>query len=286
MTSTPQKQQFNQSVDENFEHSYAHPETVMDLVLTSITFVLLGITLLPLLLVLGYVVFKGASRFNLELFIGQIPVALEQGGGIGSAIVGTLITVAIASIISIPFGILAAVYLSEFSSAKVADSIRFATNVLSGVSSIIIGIFAYGVLVVTTGKFSAFAGGFALAILMLPIIVKSADEALQLVPKEVRWASAGVGSTKFQSVLQVVLPAALPTILTGITFYRFLIAVTLLVLSLIKQYGSVKANKLIINMEFRNVYSLSSPSVVRLFRAKLGYRFFNNSGINTVNTLR
>ncbi|MDF5710569.1 MAG: phosphate ABC transporter permease PstA [Nostoc sp. S4] len=189
----------------------------MDFVLTGLTFILLGIALLPLLLVLCYVAFKGASRFNLELFIGQIPAALEKGGGIGSAIIGTLITVAIASIISIPFGILGAVYLSEFSSEKVADGIRFATNVLSGVPSIIIGIFAYGVLVVTTGKFSAFAGGFALAILMLPIIVRSADEALQLVPQEVRWASAGVGSTKFQGVLQIVLPAALPTILTGIT---------------------------------------------------------------------
>lgn len=217
MTSVTQERRSEKSAAEGMERSYSRPRTAMDLALTVLAFILLGVALLPLLLVLSYVTIRGASRFSIGLFTEQIPAALEKGGGIGSAIVGTLITVGIASLISIPFGVLAAVYLSEFSSRKVAHWIRFATNVLSGVPSIIVGIFAYGVLVVTTGTFSALAGGFALAILMLPIVVRSADEALQLVPKEVRWASAGVGASKYQTVLQVVLPAALPTILTGTT---------------------------------------------------------------------
>jgi phosphate transport system permease protein len=217
MTSITPNQPSDHSAAEGMDRSYFHPQTVMNMVLTAIAFRLLGIALLPLLLVLYYVTVKGVSQFNLELFTGQIPAALQEGGGISSAIVGTLITVAIATLISVPFGILAAIYLSEFSHGQLAEWIRFATNVLSGVPSIIVGIFAYGVFVVTTGKFPALAGGFALAILMLPLIVRSTDEALQLVPQDVRWASSGVGASKYQTVLQVVLPAALPTILTGAT---------------------------------------------------------------------
>lgn len=217
MTSIAQPQNLDHSAAQGMDRSFSRPQTLMDLVWTGIAFTLLGIALLPLVLVLAYVVFKGIGRFNLDLFTQQIPAALQPGGGVGSAIAGTLLTVAIATLISVPLGILAAVYLAEFSAKKIADWIRFATNVLSGVPSIIVGIFAYGILVVTTGKFSALAGGFALAILMLPLIVRSTDEALQLVPQDVRWASAGVGASQFQTVLQVILPAALPTILTGIT---------------------------------------------------------------------
>nr|WP_225894220.1 phosphate ABC transporter permease PstA [Atlanticothrix silvestris] len=199
------------------EFSYATRRTLIGTVLTVLAFVMLGIAILPLGLVLGYVILKGASQFNLELFTGQIPAALQKGGGVGAAIVGTLIVVGIASALSIPFGILAAIYLSEFSSGTIVKWIRFATNVLSGVPSIIVGLFAYGVVVATTNQFSAVAGGFALAILMLPIVVRTADEALQLVPQEVRWASTGVGASNFQTVLQVVLPSAMGAIITGTT---------------------------------------------------------------------
>jgi phosphate transport system permease protein len=112
---------------------------------------------------------------------------------------------------------LAAVYLSEFSSGEVARWVRFATNVLSGVPSIIAGVFAYGLFVVNMGGFSAIAGGAALAVLMLPTIVRTTDEALQIVPQDIRWASVGVGASNYQTVLQVVLPAAIPAILTGVT---------------------------------------------------------------------
>ncbi len=216
VTSTAQTRH-SENTYRNLEFSYAHPRTWIGLVLTVLAFIMLGIAILPLGLVLAYVTIKGANRINLELFTGQIPTALQEGGGVGAAIIGTLMVVGIAAALSIPFGILAAIYLSEFSSGRIVKWIRFATNVLSGVPSIIVGLFAYGVVVLTTDQFSAVAGGFALAILMLPIVVRTTDEALQLVPQEVRWASVGVGASNFQTVLQVVLPSAMGAIVTGTT---------------------------------------------------------------------
>ena len=199
------------------ETSSSRPRTIIGRLLTILAFSLLGLALLPLGLVIVYVIIKGASRFNLSLFTELPPAAFQEGGGVANAIVGTLILVAIAAAISIPIGVLAAVYLSEFAPKRIARWIRFATNVLSGVPSIIVGIFAYGAIVLRTNTFSAFAGGFALAILMLPIIVRTTDEALQIVPQEVRWASVGVGASNFHTVLKIVLPAALPAIVTGTT---------------------------------------------------------------------
>jgi phosphate transport system permease protein len=176
----------------------------------------LVIALIPLFAVLIYVIIQGAGRLNLDLFTKLPPPPGLKGGGVGNAIIGTLMTVGIGTLISLPFGVLAAVYLSEFSSGKISRWIRFATNVLAGVPSIIAGVFAYGTVVVLTGGFSAVAGGVALAILMLPTIVRTTDEALQIVPQDVRWASVGVGASNYQTVLRVVLPAATPAIITGV----------------------------------------------------------------------
>jgi phosphate transport system permease protein len=201
----------------DLEYSKLEAKTVQDRLLTTLAFILLGLAILPLVLVVSYVIIKGFSRFNLNLLTELPPTAMQEGGGISSAIAGTLLLVVIAGVISIPFGIGAAIYLAEFSPKKIAKWIRFATNVLSGVPSIIVGIFVYGVIVLTMNKFSAFAAGTALAILMLPIVIRTTDEALQLVPQEVRWASVGVGASDFQTILKIVLPAALPAILTGTT---------------------------------------------------------------------
>ena len=175
------------------------------------------IALIPLFAVLIYVISQGASRLSLDLFTKLPPPPGLKGGGLGNAILGTVITVGIATLISVPFGVLAAVYLSEFSKGKMAYWIRFATNVLSGVPSIIAVIFAYGLIVAVTGKFSAVAGGVALAVLMLPTIVRTTDEALKIVPQDIRWASVGVGASNYQTVLKVVIPAAIPAIITGVT---------------------------------------------------------------------
>lgn len=176
-----------------------------------------GLALLPLLAVLSYVTVQGFSSLSLSVFTELPPPPLSGSGGFGNAILGTLIMVGIAAAISVPFGVLAAIYLTEFSAGNVSRWIRFATNVLSGVPSIIAGVFAYGIVVLTLGKFSALAGGVALSVLMLPVIVKTTDEALQLVPQDLRQAAVGLGATKFQTVWKVVLPAAIPAIVTGAT---------------------------------------------------------------------
>lgn len=176
-----------------------------------------AIIIVPLFAVLGYVLVKGGSRINFSLFTELPPSAGLTGGGVANAIAGTLVLLAISVAISVPIGVLAAVFLSEFSPKPVARWIRFATNVLSGVPSIISGVFAYSLIVVTTKTFSALAGGIALAVLMLPIIVRTTDEALQIVSQEVRWASVGLGASKYTTALRVVVPAALPAILTGVT---------------------------------------------------------------------
>lgn len=193
------------------------PRTLFSSLMTVFAFICGILALLPLLAVLSYVLIQGFSSLNLSVFTQLPPPPLVPGGGFGNAILGTLIMVGLGALISIPVGVLAAIYLTEFSSVRVARAIRFATNVLSGVPSIIAGVFAYGVIVATTRTYSALAGGVALSILMLPIIIRTTDEALQLVSQDLRQASVGLGATNFQTVTQVVLPAAVPAIVTGST---------------------------------------------------------------------
>jgi phosphate transport system permease protein len=198
------------------------PRTLFNTVMTVVAFICGALALFPLLAVLSYVLFKGFSSLSLDVFTQLPPAPFRKGGGFGNAILGTLLMVGIGATISIPTGVLAAIYLTEFSNGKIARWVRFATNVLSGVPSIIAGVFAYSIVVLTLtrlnlGSYSALGGGFALAILMLPIIVRTTDEALQLVPQDLRQASLGLGATNFQTVIQVVVPAALPAIVTGST---------------------------------------------------------------------
>jgi phosphate transport system permease protein len=194
-----------------------NPRSLFGIVMTILAGACVVLALIPLFAVLFYVIVQGGSRLNLDLFTKLPPPPGLKGGGIANAIIGTLMTVGIGTLISLPFGVLAAVYLSEFSTGKTSRWIRFATNVLAGVPSIIAGVFAYGIIVVATGGFSAVAGGVALAVLMLPTIVRTTDEALQIVPQDVRWASVGLGASNYQTVLQVVIPAAIPAIITGVT---------------------------------------------------------------------
>ncbi len=201
----------------NLRRSPTSGRNLFGMAMNGLVFACVALALLPLLAVLFYVIVQGLSRLNLSVFQELPPPPMVEGGGFGNAILGTLIMVGIGALISIPFGVLAAIYLTEFSTGKIAEWTRFATNVLSGVPSIIVGVFAYGVIVLTMRHYSAWAGGFALAILMLPIIVRTTDEALQLVPDELRQAAVGLGATDFQTVSKVVLPAALPAIITGTT---------------------------------------------------------------------
>ena len=192
--------------------------TLFGLIMSGIAGLFTIIAIVPLIIILGYLLTKGISSLRLQVFTELPPPPLVDGGGFGNAILGTIIMVGIGALISVPIGVMAAIYLSEFGEgSKLANGIRFATNVLSGVPSIIIGVFAYGAVVLPFKQYSAWAGGFALSILMLPIIVRTTDEALKLVPQEVRQASRGVGANDYQTVVRVVLPAAIPAIITGVT---------------------------------------------------------------------
>ena len=185
--------------------------------MTAITFACAILALIPLVAVLSYVLLNGASRLSLDVFTQLPPAPGLSGGGFGNALIGTLLTVGIASVLSIPFGVLAAIFLAEFyRDTKLAETINFLTNVLSGVPSIVIGAFAYALVVLSTGTFSAVAGGFALAVLMLPTIVRTATESLEAVPRDFRQAAIGLGATRFQTTWKIVLPAAIPAIITGV----------------------------------------------------------------------
>lgn len=206
-----------QSARRSLTRSRTSPRTLFSRVMTGFAFACAVIALLPLVAVLSYVIIKGAGRLSLDLFTELPPPPLVQGGGFGNAVVGTLLTVGIGAAISIPFGLLAAIFLAEFArDTRIASWIDFCTNILSGVPSIVVGVFAYSIVVLTTGTFSAAAGGVALAVLMLPIIIRTAAESLESVPNEVRQAAVGLGATSFQTVSRVVLPAAIPAITTGV----------------------------------------------------------------------
>ena len=179
------------------------------------------IAVLPLVLVLLYVLIQGGRLISPSLFT-QLPSAPGMaGGGIGNALLGTLLVTAIASLIAIPVGIGGGIYLSEYNrSGWFAQVVRFANDVLAGVPSIISGVFVYGLIVATRlffgQSYSAMAGGIALAVLMLPTVIKTTDEGLKLVPPELRWGSFGVGASQVVTITQVVLPAAFTPIATGV----------------------------------------------------------------------
>ena len=160
---------------------------------------------------------QGGQRLSLSLFTQLPPAAFEHGGGFGNAIVGTLVMVGIAALISVPFGILSAIYLAEIvPDARLSKVVRMCAKVLTGFPSILAGVFAYGAVVSVTGGFSAIAGGIALSILMLPTVILTAEEAIHMVPSKIREAALGMGATQTQTVLMVLLPTAFPGILTGV----------------------------------------------------------------------
>jgi len=204
------------------------PSSLFGLLMTGLSGLCLTLTIIPLFALLGFVSYKGFSRIfeNFPTIFTKLPPPPGlSGGGLANSILGTLIVVSLATLIAVPIGVLAAVYLSEFSGdSKLANGIRFATNVLAGVPSIISGVFAFGLFVAPLVKdgrgllgYSAVAGAIAIAVLMLPTIIRTTDDALDIVPQDVRWAALGVGAYNFQTVLKIVLPAALPSILTGVT---------------------------------------------------------------------
>ncbi len=214
----------NSFSSKNLKYDPSLSRNIGNKLLTVIASLFAAISVLPLVLVISYVLIKGGSYINWEtLILEPEPPGddLLSAGGIGPAITGTLIMTLIASIISIPVGIGGGIYLAEYStSGRFANFIRFGSNVLAGVPSIIAGVFIYAIIVSTKilfgSMFSGIAGGISLSILMLPTIIKTTDEALKLVPNDMRNAAFGVGASKFTMISKITLPAAFRSISTGI----------------------------------------------------------------------
>jgi phosphate transport system permease protein len=174
------------------------------------------IALVPLAFVLFFVVSQGVQALNVDFFT-QMPRPVgEVGGGMANAIVGTLIVAGLGSLMAIPIGILSGVYMAEYAGTGFSSAVRFAADTLNGVPSIVIGVFAYGVAVMPFRQFSALAGGVALGVMMIPIIARTTEELVLLVPGTMREGALALGATRARAVFSVVVPAALPGIITGI----------------------------------------------------------------------
>lgn len=186
-------------------------------ILTGLTWIAALLASVPLFSVIYELVVAGGSRLNWETLTALPPSAFDPGGGFGNAIIGTGVMVGIATLISVPIGILAAVYLAILDpDSKLAHTVRFLAKVLTGFPSILAGVFVYAVMVVTMKTYSALAGGVALAVLMLPTVVLAAEQAMAMVPKKMKDAAFGMGCTRTQVILKVVLPTGASGILTGV----------------------------------------------------------------------
>jgi phosphate transport system permease protein len=174
------------------------------------------LALLPLVAVLFFVVTQGIQSINLAFFT-QMPKPVgEVGGGMANAIVGTLMMTGLGSLMAVPIGIVSGVYMSEYAGTRFSSLARFAADTLNGVPSIAIGVFVYGIAVLPFKQFSATAGALALGIMMIPIIARTTEELLLLVPATLREGALALGATRARAVFSVVVPAALPGIVTGI----------------------------------------------------------------------
>ncbi len=174
------------------------------------------IALVPLVFILSFVISEGIQALNFEFFTNMPKPVGEPGGGMANAIVGTLIITGLGSMFAIPIGIMSGTYMSEYAGSRLASLVRFAADTLNGVPSIVIGVFVYAIVVLPVRQFSAIAGGVALGIMMIPIIARTTEELLLLVPGTMREGALALGATRARAVFSVVLPAALPGIITGI----------------------------------------------------------------------
>jgi len=187
-----------------------------DHVMTGLAILTVFLVLTPLVAIFGYLVYRGVGSLSWN-FLTQIPKPVgEEGGGMANAIVGSIMILGIASIIGVPFGIGAGIYLAEFGRNRFGSVIRFTADVLNGVPSIVIGIVGYAIVVLYQHHFSALAGGVALAIMMVPTICRTTEEMLLLVPQALREAAYGLGVPRWRTTLSIVLRTATSGVITGI----------------------------------------------------------------------
>jgi phosphate transport system permease protein len=202
---------------QSFRMNLGERRTFSDRLLTVIAIAFSACALLPLFSVLYMLLIRGSSLVSLDLFTELTPGAGMENGGIGNAILGTVVVVALAAVMSLPLGLFAAIYLAEYGGdSKLAVVVRFSGKVLTGMPSILAGVFAYAIAVIALGSFSALAGGLALAILIVPTVMLTSEEALRLVPSKMKQAALGMGATRAQMVTKILVPTAMPGILTGV----------------------------------------------------------------------
>jgi phosphate transport system permease protein len=198
-----------------FEHGYSRRKWSNRIVL-GLSGIAAGLAIMVLVLIIGYALVRGASALNLDFLTqGAAPVG-QEGGGMRNEIIGTFILIALASLFALPVGLLAGIFLAEFGSPRMAASVRFAADILAGIPSIIVGVFAFVIVVRPLLSYSALAGGVALAIIMIPIVARTTEESLRLVPNSMREAALALGITRWRAVLSVIVPGALTGVLTGI----------------------------------------------------------------------
>ncbi|HTQ58259.1 MAG TPA: phosphate ABC transporter permease PstA [Bryobacteraceae bacterium] len=218
--SAPIQEQLNPFAGVDFadlEKSLLRPRTLMSGLLSGLVATMTIIALIPLVSVVWMLAWRGGHKLSMMCFTQLPPAPLELSGGFGNAIVGSVIIVALATLISVPIGVLSAIFLAQSHPRnRLAQAVRFAAKVLTGFPSILAGVFAYGAIVLTTGGYSAIAGAVAVCILMLPTILLTAEDAVRAVPAKMREAAIGMGATSAQVVWMVSLPTALPGILTGV----------------------------------------------------------------------
>lgn len=189
---------------------------ITDHVMTGVAVLTVAIVLLPLFAIFAYLVYKGIGSINWA-FLTQTPKPVgEAGGGMANAIAGSMLILAIASLMGVPLGIGAGIFLSEYGRNRYGDMVRFISDVLNGVPSIVIGIVAYGLVVVRQKHFSALAGGVALAIMMIPTIGRTTEQMLLLVPQAIREAAYGLGVSRWRTTLSITLRTATSGVITGV----------------------------------------------------------------------
>lgn len=173
------------------------------------------LVVLPLGLIVAHLLARGLSGLSLDFFLHMPKPVGEPGGGMANAIVGTLILIGLGSLLAVPIGVGAGVYLAEYGGGRLGALVRYTADVLSGVPSIVVGVATYALVVLPMGHFSALAGGVALAVLMLPTIIRSTEEVVRLVPRSYREAALALGAPRWKTIQQVVIPAASAGIMTA-----------------------------------------------------------------------
>lgn len=201
----------------DLEKNFFEPRSLVNNLLSILTWSMAILACVPLFSVLIMLIIRGSQRLSWSIFTELPPTAFEMGGGFGNAMMGTVVMVGIAMLLSVPLGILVAVFLAELGpDSRIAAIARFCAKTLTGLPSILAGVFAYAAVVLLTGTYSAPAGGIALALLMVPTVLLTAEEAMKMVPRIMKDAAHGIGCTHSQVVTKVILPTAMPGIITGV----------------------------------------------------------------------